>query len=90
MARSSNVVWLLTELERQHGASPATRGLADRLSRRLAELGTAGAPRVDGVSEPNSALFWRHREAIRELDFAAHSDLHRAIRGSEDVNVEIG
>ncbi|MCU0305887.1 MAG: hypothetical protein MUC56_17680 [Thermoanaerobaculales bacterium] len=89
-AATSDDLAALTELERRHGASPATRELADRLRRRLGELGAAGPPRVEGVSEANSALFWGHREAIRELDFAALAGLHRAIRGSENVDVEIG
>jgi len=80
---------LLEEFASQHGSSPALRRFGDHLRGRLDVLENPGAPAVDGVVSETSELFWAHREELAELDLRAYSEMHRIIRGSDNVNIQI-
>ncbi|MEE4272405.1 MAG: hypothetical protein V2I67_12070 [Thermoanaerobaculales bacterium] len=80
---------LLAELERRHGSSAALRSLGDHLRGRLEALENPGAPTVEGVAPETSELFWAHRKELSELDLRAYSEMHRIIRGSDNVNIQI-
>jgi len=80
---------VLAELERQHGTSAASLSFGNRLRQRLEELGSSNAPKVEGVAEATSELFWVHRHDLDNLNLASYSELHKFLRGAENVDIKI-
>ena len=76
-------------LEQRFGSSRATRDFVARLDQRLQSLDNPGPPKVEGVSEATSQLFWEHRDELVDLDLAAYSELHGILRGNDNVNINI-
>ncbi len=80
---------ILAELERQHGTSAASLSFGNHLRQRLDGLGLSNAPEVEGVSAATSDLFWDNRHELDDLDLTSYSELHKFIRGGDNVEINI-
>jgi hypothetical protein len=80
---------ILAELERRYGRSKGLTEFSAHLERRLSSFENPEPPVVAGVAAETSALLWARRDELSSLDLAAYSELHRILRGGNNVNIKI-
>jgi hypothetical protein len=80
----------VAELERQHGRSPATRAMKQRLEERLASLEPSTMPRLPDLPVANQQLFWRHRQRIAAIGAPSSYPLHGLLGGRGGVSINSG
>jgi hypothetical protein len=80
---------LVESLEARYGSSAALREMRAHLEEDLDEIEQSSTPVVEGVPSETSKLLWDHRDEIAKLDLASYSELHRILRGSENVEIKI-
>jgi hypothetical protein len=59
------------------------------LEKELDEIEHSSTPMVEGLPSETSEMLWAHRDDIAKLDLASYSELHRILRGSEDVEIKV-